>query len=130
MSVIKSQKPGFPAGGSSFILESWFSISYIFCRSWFEMKGIILNWAWLMLNFLLSRSVISSLSLNFLLSRSVIFSQSFSSMSLQLEFLIFLRVSSFSTGRSSSSSEDDQFSFCSRSSEAWKQAPVVFMVIP
>ena len=69
------------------------------------MKGIILNWAWLMLNFLLSRSVISSLF--------------FLSMSLQ----------SFSTGRSSSS-EDDQFSFCSRSSEAWKQVPVVFMVIP
>lgn len=80
------------------------------------MKGIILNWAWLMLNFLLSRSVISSLS--------------FSSMSLQSEFLMVLRVSSFSTGRSSSSSEDDQFSFCSRSLEAWKQAPVVFMVIP
>ena len=105
MSVIKSQKPGFPAGGSLLILESWFSISYIFCRSWFEMKGIILNWAWLMLNFLLSRSVISSLF--------------FLSMSLQ----------SFSTGRSSSS-EDDQFSFCSRSSEAWKQAPSVFMLIP
>ena len=95
MSVIKSQNPGFPAGGSSFILESWFSISYIFCRSWLEMKGIILNWAWLMLNFLLSRSVISSLS--------------FLSMSLQLEFLMILSVSSFSTGRSS---EDNQFSFC------------------
>lgn len=115
MSVIKSQKPGFPAGGSSFILESCFSISYIFCRSWLEMKGIILNWAWLMLNFLLSRSVISSLF--------------FLSMSLQLEFLMFLRVPSFSTGRSSSS-EDDQFSFCSRSLEAWKQSPVVFILIP
>ena len=69
--------------------------------------------------------------LNFLLSRSVISSLFFLSMSLQLEFLMFLRVSSFSTGRSSSS-EDDQFSFCfcSRSSEAWKQVPVVFMVIP
>ena len=109
MSVIKSQNPGFPAGGSSSILESCFSISYIFCRSWLEMKGIILNWAWLMLNFLLSRSLISSLF--------------FLSMSLQLEFLMFLRVPSFSTGRSSSC-------FCSRSSEAWKQAPVVFMVIP
>ena len=73
------------------------------------MKGIILNWAWLMLNFLLSRSVISSLF--------------FLSMSLQLEFLMFLRVPSFSTGRSSSC-------FCSRSSEAWKQVPVVFMLIP
>ena len=52
------------------------------------MKGIILNWAWLMLNFLLSRSVI--------------FSQFFSSMSLQSEFLMVLSVSS---------SEDDQFSF-------------------
>ena len=79
------------------------------------MKGIILNWAWLMLNFLLSRSVI--------------FSQSFSSMSLQLEFLMVLSVSSFSTGRSSNS-EDDQFSFSFRSSEAWKQVPVVFMLIP
>ncbi len=107
MSVIKSQKPGFPAGGSLLILESWFSISYIFCRSWLEMKGIILNCAWLMLNFLLSRSLISF--------------QFFSSMSLQLEFLIVLSISS---------SEDDQFSFCSRSSEAWKQVPVVFMVIP
>ena len=107
MSVIKSQKPGFPAGGSLLILESWFSLAYIFWSSWFEMKGIILNWAWLMLNFLLSRSVISSLF--------------FLSMSLQLEFLMFLRVSS---------SEDDQFSFCSRSLEAWKQVPVVFMVIP
>lgn len=115
MSVIKSQKPGFPAGGSLLILESWFSISYIFCRSWFEMKGIILNWAWLMLNFLLSRSVISSLF--------------FLSMSLQLEFLMVLSVSSFSSGRSSNS-EDDQFSFSFRSLEAWKQAPVVFMVIP
>lgn len=115
MSVIKSQKPGFPAGGSLLILESWFSISYIFCRSWLEMKGIILNWAWLMLNFLLSRSVI--------------FSQFFSSMSLQLEFLMVLSVSSFSSGRSSNS-EDDQFSFSFRSLEAWKQAPVVFMVIP
>ena len=115
MSVIKSQKPGFPAGGSLLILESWFSISYIFCRSWFEMKGIILNWAWLMLNFLLFRSVISS--------------KFFSSMSLQSEFLMVLSVSSFSTGRSSNS-EDDQFSFSFRSLEAWKQAPVVFMVIP
>ncbi len=115
MSVIKSQNPGFPAGGSSSILESCFSISYIFCRSWLEMKGIILNWAWLMLNFLLSRSVILSLF--------------FSSMSLQLEFLMVLSVSSFSTGRSSNS-EDDQFSFSFRSSEAWKQVPVVFMVIP
>ena len=79
------------------------------------MKGIILNWAWLMLNFLLSRSVILSLF--------------FSSMSLQLEFLMFLRVPSFSIGRSSGS-EDDQFSFSFRSSEAWKQVPVVFMVIP
>ena len=116
MSVIKSQKPGFPAGGSLLILESWFSISYIFCRSWLEMKGIILNCAWLMLNFLLSRSVISSLF--------------FLSMSLQSEFLMVLSVSSFSTGRSSLSSEDDQFSFSFRSSEAWKQVPVVFMVIP
>ena len=91
------------------------SLVYMFCSSWLEMKGIILNWDWLMLNFLLSRSVIVS--------------QFFSSMSLQLEFLMVLRVSSFSTGRSSSS-EDDQFSFCSRSSEAWKQVPVVFMVIP
>ena len=115
MSVIKSQKPGFPAGGSLLILESWFSISYIFCGSWLEMKGIILNWAWLMLNFLLSRSVISSLS--------------FLSMSLQSEFLTVLSVFSFSTGRSSGS-EDDQFSFSFRSSEAWKQVPVVFMVIP
>ena len=105
---MKSQKPGFPAGGSLLILESWFSISYIFCRSWLEMKGIILNCAWLMLNFLLSRSVIVSQLLNFLLSRSVIVSQFFSSMSLQLEFLMVLRVSSFSTGRSSSC-------FCSRS---------------
>ena len=113
MSVIKSQKPGFPAGGSLLILESWFSISYIFCRSWLEMKGIILNWAWLILNFLLSRSVIVS--------------QFFLSMSLQLEFLMVLSVSSFSTGRSS---EDNQFSFSFRSSEAWKQVPVVFMVIP
>ena len=116
MSVIKSQKPGFPAGGSLLISVFWLSLAYIFCRSWLEMKGIILNWAWLMLNFLLSRSVISCLS--------------FLSMSLQLEFLMVLSVSSFSTGRSSSSSEDDQFSFCSRSSEAWKQVPVVFMVIP
>ena len=115
MSVIKSQKPGFPAGGSLLILESWFSISYIFCRSWLEMKGIILNCAWLMLNFLLSRSVISSLF--------------FLIMSLQLEFLMVLSVSSFSSGRSSNS-EDDQFSFSFRSLEAWKQAPVVFMVIP
>lgn len=127
MSVIKSQKPGFPAGGSSFISVFFLSLAYIFWSSWFEMKGIILNWAWLMLNFLLSRSVISSLLLNFLLSRSVIFSQSFSSMSLQLEFLMFLSVSSFSTGRSS---EDNQFSFSFRSSEAWKQVPVVFMLIP
>ena len=44
--------------------------------------------------------------LNFLLSRSVISSLFFLSMSLQLEFLMVLRVSS---------SEDDQFSFCSRS---------------
>ena len=115
MSVIKSQKPGFPAGGSLLISVFWLSLAYIFWRSWFEMKGIILNWAWLMLNFLLSRSLISS--------------QFFSSMSLQLEFLMFLSFFSFSTGRSSSS-EDDQFSFCSRSSEAWKQVPVVFMVIP
>jgi len=117
VSVIKSQKPGFPAGGSLLILESWFSIPYMFCRSWLEMKGIILNWAWLMLNFLLSRSVIVS--------------QFFLSISLQLEFLMVLSISSFSTGRSSSS-EDDQFSFCfcSRSSEAWKQVPSVFMLIP
>ncbi len=115
MSVIKSQKPGFPAGGSSFIFIFWLSLAYIFWSSWFEMKGIILNWAWLILNFLLSRSVIVS--------------QFFSSMSLQLEFLMVLRVSSFSTGRSSSS-EDDQFSFCSRSSEAWKQVPSVFILIP
>ena len=67
--------------------------------------------------------------LNFLLSRSVIVSQFFSSMSLQLEFLMVLRVSSFSTGRSSSF-EDDQFSFSFRSLEAWKQVPVVFMLIP
>ena len=93
------------------------------------MKGIILNWAWLMLNFLLSRSVISSLLLNFLLSRSVISSLFFLSMSLQSEFLMVLSVFSFSTGRSSGS-EDDQFSFSFRSSEAWKQVPVVFMVIP
>ena len=116
MSVIKSQKPGFPAGGSLLILESWLSLAYMFCRSWLEMKGIILNCAWLMLNFLLSRSVISSLF--------------FLSMSLQSEFLMVLSVSSFSTGRSSLSSEDDQFSFSFRSSEAWKQVPVVFMVIP
>ena len=115
MSVIKSQNPGFPAGGSLLISVFWLSLAYIFWSSWLEMKGMILNWAWLMLNFLLSRSVI--------------FSQFFSSMSLQLEFLMVLRVSSFSTGRSSSS-EDDQFSFCSRSLEAWKQAPSVFMVIP
>ena len=107
MSVIKSQKPGFPAGGSSFISVFFLSLAYIFWSSWFDMKGIILNWAWLMLNFLLSRSVI--------------FSQFFSSMSLQSEFLMVLSVSS---------SEDDQFSFCSRSSEAWKQVPVVFMLIP
>ena len=75
-----------------------------------------------MLNFLLSRSVISSLLLSFLLSRSVIPSLSFLSMSLQLEFLMVLSFFSFSTGRSSSC-------FCSRSSEVWKQAPVVFMVI-
>lgn len=115
MSVIKSQKPGFPAGGSLLISVFWLSLAYIFWSSWLEMKGIILNWAWLILNFLLSRSVIVSLF--------------FLSMSLQLEFLMFLRVPSFSTGRSSSS-EDDQFSFCSRSSEAWKQSPVVFMLIP
>lgn len=115
MSVIKSQNPGFPAGGSSFISVFWLSLAYMFCRSWLEMKGIILNWDWLILNFLLSRSVISS--------------QFFLSMSLQLESLMVLRVSSFSTGRSSSS-EDDQFSFCFRSSEAWKQAPSVFMLIP
>ena len=115
MSVIKSQKPGFPAGGSSFISVFFLSLAYMFWSSWFDMKGIILNWAWLMLNFLLSRSVI--------------FSQLFSSMSLQLESLMVLSVSSFSTGRSSNS-EDDQFSFSFRSSEAWKQVPVVFMVIP
>ena len=109
MSVIKSQNPGFPAGGSLLISVFWLSLAYMFCRSWLEMKGIILNWAWLILNFLLSRSVIVS--------------QFFSSMSLQLEFLMVLRVSSFSTGRSSSC-------FCSRSSEAWKQVPVLFMVIP
>ena len=108
MSVIKSQNPGFPAGGSSFISVFLLSLVYIFWSSWLEMKGIILNWAWLMLNFLLSRSVISSLLLNFLLSRSVISSLFFLSMSLQLEFLMVLSVSSFSTGRSSSC-------FCSRS---------------